>query len=120
MYLPPTWQPTWSPVKIGFIRSTSQTIAFADSAGTWISPWPTGTPFLIEVPLIEAPSGYYPSIHFRHTHTANVLWLDGHVEAYYPGTRNPPPFWEPPSATALRDKEELFDIGTDDTLWGQQ
>ena len=39
---PPTFQPVYTPVKINHIVSTSQTIAFTDSAGTWISPWPSG------------------------------------------------------------------------------
>jgi prepilin-type processing-associated H-X9-DG protein len=116
----PSFLPVWKPAKIAYFASTSQTVAFTDSAGTWIDPWPTGTPVLIEVPLVEAPSGQYPSVHFRHTHTANVLFLDGHVESYKPGTRNPPPSWEPPSANALRDKEELFDIGSNDDLWDRQ
>jgi prepilin-type processing-associated H-X9-DG protein len=51
---------------------------------------------------------------------ANVLFLDGHVEAATPGTRNPPPSWEPPSATVLRDQELLFDIGTTDALWDRE
>jgi prepilin-type processing-associated H-X9-DG protein/prepilin-type N-terminal cleavage/methylation domain-containing protein len=113
----PTWQPIWKPRKLTGSADTSQIVTFTDSAGTWIDPWPTGDPILIEVPLIEAPSFQYPSVHFRHTGTANVLFLDGHVESYYPGTRNPPPSWEPPSATVLRDKEHVFDIGSDDTLW---
>jgi prepilin-type N-terminal cleavage/methylation domain-containing protein/prepilin-type processing-associated H-X9-DG protein len=116
-YAPPTWQPVWQPVKINHVANTSATITFTDSAGTWIDPWPTGTPILIEVPLIEPPSGQYPSTHFRHTDAANVLFLDGHVEVYRPGTRNPPPSWEPAAATALRDKEQLFDVGSSDALW---
>jgi prepilin-type processing-associated H-X9-DG protein/prepilin-type N-terminal cleavage/methylation domain-containing protein len=119
-YPPPNYAPVWMPVKIVTIVSTSQTITFTDSAGTWIDPWPTGTPVLIEVPLDEAPSGQYPSVHFRHTKTANVLFLDGHVEANSQPTRNPPPSWEPPSATILRDKTFVFDIGTNDALWNGQ
>ncbi len=120
-FAPPTWDPVWTPVKISHVSSTSQTIAFTDSAGTWIDPWPTGNPILIEVPLIEPPSGRYPAIHFRHGgRVANVLFLDGHVESSSPGTRNPPPSWEPPSATMLRDKERLFDIGRTDELWDRQ
>jgi prepilin-type N-terminal cleavage/methylation domain-containing protein/prepilin-type processing-associated H-X9-DG protein len=119
-YEPPTWAPVWKKIKINDIVSTSMTIAFADSAGTWIDPWPTGTPILIEVPLIEPPSGQYPAVHFRHNGLANVLWMDGHVEAFSPGTRNTPPFWEPASATVLRDKERVFDIGSDDSLWDRQ
>jgi prepilin-type processing-associated H-X9-DG protein len=99
------------------IQSTSTTIAFTDSVGTWIDPWPTGNPFLIEVPLVEPPSGQYPAVQFRHAQTANVCFLDGHVESYRPGTRNSPPSWEPASSTPLRDRELIFDIGSTDALW---
>lgn len=120
-YPPPTWAPVWTPTRINAFASTSQTIAFADSAGTWIDPWPSGPAILIEVPLLEPPSGNYPSVHFRHaSNLANVLFLDGHVEGFSPGTRNPPPSWEPPSANALRDRERLFDIGSDDRWWDRE
>jgi prepilin-type N-terminal cleavage/methylation domain-containing protein/prepilin-type processing-associated H-X9-DG protein len=118
-YPPPTYLPVWRRVKITDLKSTSQTITFTDSAGTWIDPWPKGTPILLEVPLVEPPSGLYPSVHFRHTRTANVGFLDGHAETVSPGTRNPPPPWEPPSANLLRDKELVFDIGSTDDLWGK-
>jgi prepilin-type N-terminal cleavage/methylation domain-containing protein/prepilin-type processing-associated H-X9-DG protein len=117
---PPSFQPVWTPVNIAHVQATSSTIAFADTAGTWIDPWPTGAPILIEVPLMEPPSDQYPAVHFRHVQTANVCFLDGHVEAFTPGTRNPAPSWEPTSATILRDKERIFDIGTTDTLWDRE
>ncbi len=116
-YPPPTYQPVWRKMKIDHFGSTSQTIAFADSAGTWIDPWPSGNPILIEAPLIEAPSGQYPTVHFRHGGKASVLFLDGHVEKIGNGTRNTPPGWEPPSANTLRDKKGIFDIGNDDRRW---
>jgi hypothetical protein len=119
-YPPPSYDPVWRPVKLTQVASTSQTVVFADSAGTWIDPWPTGTPILIEVPLLEPPSGQYPSVHFRHMRSANVLFLDGHVEAISPGTRNAPPGWEPLSANALRDKTNVYDIGSDDSLWDRE
>jgi len=116
-YSPPTWAPEWKAVNIAHISATSSTIAFADTVGTWINPWPTGTPVLIEIPMMEAPSNLYPTVHFRHAFTANVCFLDGHVESYRPGTRNPPPAWEPGSATIVRDREQIFDIGSTDELW---
>lgn len=116
----PSFVPIWTPTRIHSFASTSQTIAFADSTGTWIDPWPTGTPILIEVPLLEPPSGQYPSVHFRHSGIANIAFLDGHVESFSTGTRNPAPSWEPASATALRDKERVFDIGSTDALWDRQ
>jgi prepilin-type processing-associated H-X9-DG protein/prepilin-type N-terminal cleavage/methylation domain-containing protein len=117
-YSPPTWAPVWKPVKINHVSSTSQTIAFTDSVGTWIDPWPSGPVTLVEVPLIEAPSGQYPSVHFRHAgRIANVAFLDGHVESWSMPQRNTPPSWEPGSANVVREKELLFDIGTTDELW---
>lgn len=118
---PPTFAPVWTPTKINHFGSTSATIAFAGSAGTWIDPWPSGTPILIEVPLLEPPSGQYPSVHFRHAGgVANVAFLDGHVESVSPGTRNRAPSWEPGSATVLRDQERVFDVGTNDALWDRE
>jgi prepilin-type processing-associated H-X9-DG protein/prepilin-type N-terminal cleavage/methylation domain-containing protein len=115
------WNPIWKPKRIDWFKSTSQTIAFADSLGTWIDPWPSGPVTLREVPLLEAPSGQYPSVHFRHQGgTANVLFLDGHVETWSDKTRNPPSPWDPVSATAKRDQDLIYDIGADDTLWGKQ
>src|SRR5262249_36601510 len=119
-YAPPTWQPAWQPGTINQVGSASPAMPLADSARRWIDPWPTGNPILIEVPLLEPPSGQYPAVHFRHGHAANVLFLDGHVEAVTPGTRNPPPSWEPASATQLRDRREIYDVGSDDTLWDRE
>lgn len=116
-----SWAPIWRPQRIDYFKSTSQTIVAADSVGTWIDPWPSGPVTLVEVPLLDAPSGQYPSVHFRHQgRTANVLFLDGHAETWSQTTRNPPPSWEPPSATVKRDEESIFDIGTDDTLWDKE
>jgi prepilin-type N-terminal cleavage/methylation domain-containing protein/prepilin-type processing-associated H-X9-DG protein len=119
-YSPPTWQPVWTPIRLNTVRSTSATVAFADSAGTWIDPWPSGNPVLIEVPLLEPPSGQYAGVHYRHAGIANVLFLDGHVETNSPGTRNAPPSWEPASATVLRDRERLMDLGSTDELWDRE
>ena len=117
-FAPPTWQPVWQPINISAFQATSRTVAFADTAGTWFPGWPpTGDPILIEVPLMEPPSGQYPAVHFRHAQVANVCYLDGHVEVVYPGTRNPSPSWEPATATAVRDRERIFDIGSTDDLW---
>jgi prepilin-type N-terminal cleavage/methylation domain-containing protein/prepilin-type processing-associated H-X9-DG protein len=120
-YPAPTYQPVWRPVAMPAITSTSTTIAFADTLGTWFATWPpVGDPTLIEVPLMEAPSGQYPVVHFRHTRSANVLFMDGHVENLSPGTRNTAPSWESPTATTVRNRELIFDIGTNDELWDHQ
>jgi len=56
------------------VRQVTQTLVFADSAEVnfalkfrenwWLDP----------------PSRNYPTVHFRHSDTANVAFLDGHVE----------------------------------------
>lgn len=120
-YSPPTWQPVWRRRKIEEFKTTAQTVVFADSVGTWIEPWPSGPVTLREVPLVEPPSGQYPAIHFRHGgKTANVAFLDGHAESWTDATRNPPPFWEPPSAAQKRDEEGIFDLGANDDLWDEK
>ncbi len=96
-------------------RGTSATIAFADSANVPYSP-----PFdrLTENWYLSAPSQQYPNAHFRHDGIANVCFADGHVENRTP-TDNGPPSWEDPVATVLRRKEVVWDIGTDDALFGK-
>lgn len=118
-YPAPSYLPVWRAMNIGTLSSTSNTICFSDTVGTWIDPWPTGTPILIEVPLAEAPSGQYPSVHHRHANMANVLYVDGHVAANSQGQRNAAPGWEPTTATTVRDKEKVFDIGSTDFEWGK-
>jgi len=66
--------------KIGQIAETKRTIAFAESAIVY---------FLAPYPLREnlggllLPSTSDPAVHFRHAgRTANVVFLDGHVERY--------------------------------------
>jgi prepilin-type processing-associated H-X9-DG protein len=116
-YPPPTWEPVWRKTAIAEFKMKENKVVFADSLGTWIDSWPSGPVTLVEVPLVEPPSGQYPSVHFRHRGAANVVYLDGHAESRTDPTRNPAPSWEPPSATARRDLEGIFDLGTNDDLW---
>jgi prepilin-type N-terminal cleavage/methylation domain-containing protein/prepilin-type processing-associated H-X9-DG protein len=102
-------------VSVSNRRGTSATIAFADSANL-----PFSAPFdkLTENWYLSAPSQKFPNAHFRHDGIANVCFADGHVETRTP-TVNGPPSWENPTATVLRKKEVVWDIGTDDTLFGR-
>jgi prepilin-type processing-associated H-X9-DG protein len=95
-------------------RGTSNTIAFADSANVPFEP-----PFdmLTENWYLASPSQQFPNTHFRHGGLANVGFADGHVETRTP-TINGPPSWEDPAATALRQKEIVWDIGSDDSAFG--
>jgi len=96
--------------------NTSQTISFADSAQVECLNWPdcTQTSFQ-EVWEIEPPSNQFPTIHFRHSGTANVAFLDGHVESMIP-------FWiplpaVPPAQAQTMQIDSLANVGTDDTLY---
>jgi prepilin-type N-terminal cleavage/methylation domain-containing protein/prepilin-type processing-associated H-X9-DG protein len=95
-------------------RGTSNTIAFADSANVPYLP-----PFdkLTENWYLSCPSYQFPNTHFRHDGLANVCFADGHVETRTP-TDNGPPSWEDPQATALRIREIVWDIGSDDSQFG--
>jgi len=97
-------------------RGTSNTIAFADSANVPYSPPYTQ---LTENWYLSSPSQRFPNTHFRHDGVANVCFADGHVETRTP-TINGAPSWEAPAATALRTKEIVWDIGSDDSLFGRE
>ena len=61
--------------RMGDIQQTTNTVAFGDSAQvdfslTFQETW-----------LLEPPSQNYAATHFRHTGTANVAFMDGHVES---------------------------------------
>jgi prepilin-type N-terminal cleavage/methylation domain-containing protein/prepilin-type processing-associated H-X9-DG protein len=102
-------------VSVSNRRGTSATIAFADSANA-----PFAAPFdkLTENWYLSAPSQTFPNVHFRHDGIANVCFADGHVETRTP-TQNAPPSWENPGSIALRTKEVVWDIGSDDVLFGK-
>ena len=107
------------PSRVDRIKSTAATIVFADALGvdSFSTTARQANPVLIETPLMEPPSFTYPTVNFRHSgHTANVLFLDGHVESMTP-TINAPASWEPASVTALRTLHNIFDIGVDDRIW---
>lgn len=101
-YPPPSYSPALSkePATRRFrdVMQMTGTIAFADAAGVYAKDF-TGTETeLRENWLLETPSGYpdtsgfsspFPSVHFRHHGTANVAFLDGHVETWGLGWRAP-------------------------------
>ncbi len=102
-------------VSVSNRRGTSATIAFADSANV-----PSSAPFdkLAENWYLSAPSQKFPNVHFRHGGIVNVCFADGHVETRTP-TVNGPPSWETALATALRQREQVWDIGSDDAEFGK-
>ncbi|MGF1582888.1 MAG: prepilin-type N-terminal cleavage/methylation domain-containing protein [Gemmataceae bacterium] len=119
-FILPTWEPIWTRVRLRNVKNTSQTIAFTNAAGTTAHP-NDHSPILTEMVLVEPPSASYPSVHFRHVgSTANVVFLDGHVESHREHIRNTPPEGEPKAFTTFRNDYALFDIGTTDILWDRK
>ena len=110
----------WTPVALAHVASTSGTVAFVTSAGAFAGPGPNGeSPALKEVGIAEPPSRAYPNVHYRFDGRAHVLFLDGHVEAWADPNRAPPP-GEPAATTTLREQWNVFQLGTDDTLWDRE
>jgi prepilin-type N-terminal cleavage/methylation domain-containing protein/prepilin-type processing-associated H-X9-DG protein len=83
-WLPPTWAPQLSsqPLCRRFrdVTQLTQTIAFADSAGVFCVDFTCAASELRENWLLEPPSHDFPTVHFRHHDSANVAFVDGHVE----------------------------------------
>ncbi len=83
-YAPPTWAPQKTKNqacrKLRDFRQLTQTIVFADSAGVFCVDFACTASELRGELAPRAPSNDFPTVHFRHSDTANVAFLDGHVE----------------------------------------
>ena len=103
--------------RLSDVRSTSATIVFADSAAVNCDNWPECTQnSFMESWTLEAPSGAFPNTHFRHNNTANVAYLDGHVETHSPSWIALPD-WVPAAQSAEMQRRQLGFVGPDDTLY---
>ena len=109
--------------KITDLSATSRTIAWTDSAEVWwydanYNPSPA---YVRESVILSNPSDSYPNVHFRHGgNTANVVFVDGHVEAMSPVANvlptNPPDPWGwPPDALALKNQDQIADLSSSST-----
>jgi prepilin-type N-terminal cleavage/methylation domain-containing protein/prepilin-type processing-associated H-X9-DG protein len=96
--------------------TTSRTIAFGDSARVNDWSYGAGQARLEENHYLEPPSTQFPTVHFRHAGTANMLFLDGHVESPRPA-RNPVANWWSQAGIDLLERNHVHDIGTDDSLF---
>lgn len=88
------------------VQSTSQTVAFTDAAGVNCVDFACSQSEFKENWVTEPPSYDFPSVHFRHSGSANVAFVDGHVETRIGG-------WKAPSYgdAARMQKEHLGYIG---------
>ncbi len=95
-YVPPTYAALPSPLpltrQMRDVKQMTQTLIFADSAGVFCVDFACTQSEMRENWLLEPPGGDaaamaagvffgdFPSVHFRHNDTANVAFMDGHVE----------------------------------------
>jgi prepilin-type N-terminal cleavage/methylation domain-containing protein/prepilin-type processing-associated H-X9-DG protein len=109
-YLPPTYAAVPNPKQMARrfrdVTQLTQTIIFADSAGVFCDGWTCSSSKLRENWLLEPPSNDFPTVHFRHHDSANVAFVDGHVETRGRG-------WLAPSFgdAAKMDKARLGYVG---------
>lgn len=99
------------------VASTTMTIAFADSA--IMNTWSYATPTLTENWMLEPPSRTQPTVHFRHNDTANVAFLDGHVETKMKSWAPLPPWFTQEQVDANLDAQLGF-IGINDDLYDRK
>lgn len=84
-WLPPTYSatPHTQPAtrRLAAVEQLTQTIVFADSAQVKLTSFAPPAFSFEENWLLDPPSRNFPNVHFRHTESANVAFLDGHVES---------------------------------------
>lgn len=82
----PSWMMGYSTLplsrKLRDVRQLTNTIVFADAAQVECTNFVDCGLYNVfrETWILEPPSQNFPSVHFRHNDTANVAFLDGHVE----------------------------------------
>ncbi len=85
-WLPPTYDAQHSPRpvcrKFRDVRESGRTVVFADSAAVKLVGFSPLTFSFEENWLLDPPSQNFPTVHFRHLDSANVAFLDGHVESF--------------------------------------
>jgi prepilin-type processing-associated H-X9-DG protein/prepilin-type N-terminal cleavage/methylation domain-containing protein len=119
-YPPPNYLPVLRRQSITDLTATSRTIAFTDAAEVWwyddyYNPIPA---YVRESWILSLPSDAFPNVHFRHRGTtANVLFVDGHVDAMTPVDNplplNPPnPYGWPADAFGLHEKDAIMDLSS--------
>jgi len=85
VWLPPSYDAQFSPLpvsrKFRDVRESGRTVVFADSAAVKLTGFSPMTFSFEENWLLDPPSQNFPTVHFRHLDSANVAFLDGHVES---------------------------------------
>lgn len=110
---PPTYAPTPSPHpltrRFRDLMATTQTVAFADAAQVKAVSFAPPTFSFEETWLLEPPSNNFPNVHFRHSDSANVAFMDGSVRTfgYESQVDVPGPNFIDPDQAARMEEERL-------------
>jgi len=89
------------------LTSITQTVAFADAAQVRFVPFVPPIFSFEETWLLEPPSRNFPSVHFRHSDSANVAFMDGSVRTFgYASVIDETVTFPPPAAQVARMEEE--------------
>lgn len=120
-WLPPTYvaTPSRKPLTrtFGDLTSLTQTVAFADAAQVKTVSFAPPTFSFEETWLLEPPSNNFPNVHFRHSDTATVSFMDGSVRTFSYASRIDVPgtnFISPDQADRMQ--EERLGYVTEGTL----
>ncbi|MEZ6125464.1 MAG: DUF1559 domain-containing protein [Planctomycetaceae bacterium] len=91
------------------IAQMTETIAFADAAQVLTVSFAPPTYSFEETWLLEFPSSNFPNVHFRHSDSANVAFLDGSVRSFSFATavEVPGPNFLSADQAALMDEHRL-------------
>lgn len=83
-YPPPTYMPAphADPAtrRLAEVKQLTYTVAFADSAQVRMTSFFPPAFSFEENWILDPPSSNFPTVHFRHEDSANVAFMDGHVE----------------------------------------
>lgn len=110
---PPTYAATPSTELLvrGFrdVEELTRTVVFADAAQVRMTSFAPPAFSFEETWILEPPSHNFPSVHFRHKGTANVAFLDGHVETMSRSWKieMPGANWLMPEQAARMEEERL-------------
>ena len=105
-YWPPVPSATPATRRLAAVKVLSQTVVFADSAQVSMTSFAPTFSFT-ENWILDPPSNNYPTVHFRHSGTANVAFLDGHVETRQRHFRIDPNGWISTTQADLMEQHKL-------------
>ncbi len=100
--------------KLSDVRESARTITFADSAKVACTAFPCSDPANLVFQgnwRLEPPSQNFPTVHFRHSGTANVAFLDGHVSTFKSGWKDLPTAIYPIEQQTMMQGHQLGFIG---------